>query len=71
MALGDMSADRITQRLRPVKIGKPLGQVDSPVSAASCDMTVKIVVPTLGNLLSIMEPFSCNLPAPGGTGQAG
>jgi hypothetical protein len=48
-----MPADRIEQGLRAIEVGKPWDRLSAPVSAASCDMVVKMVVPTFGSLLII------------------
>ena len=41
-----------TRRPGTGKSGKPWPRLTAPCSAASCDITVKMVVPTFGNLLS-------------------
>jgi hypothetical protein len=58
-----MPADRIEQGLRAIEVRETLGQVDAPVCAASCDMVVKMVVPTFGSLLVIIEGFPALHPA--------
>ena len=47
--LAHVLRDGVDQRRIAVEVGKSLRQVDRPESAASFDMTVKIVVPTLGS----------------------
>ena len=42
----------------PSVSGKPCPRLTAPCSAASCDMTVKMVVPTFGNLVSIWAILS-------------
>ncbi|MNG34395.1 hypothetical protein D3C84_1208690 [compost metagenome] len=39
-----------------MKSGKPWDRLSAPVCTASWDMVVKMVVPTFGSLLRIMEP---------------
>jgi len=41
-----------TRRSGTAKSGNPCPRLTARYSAASCDMTVKIVVPTLGNLVA-------------------
>ena len=50
-----------TRRCGTGKSGKPWPRLTAPCSAASCDITVKIVVPTFGSLVSIagMSGPSC------------
>jgi hypothetical protein len=45
--------ERVAQLLRPVEIRKALPRFTAPCCTASWLMTVKIVVPTLGSLVSI------------------
>src|SRR5690606_41230439 len=40
-----------TSRRGTGKAGKPWRRLTAPCSAASCDITVKMVVPTFGNLV--------------------
>jgi hypothetical protein len=51
------AANRIEQGLRAIEVGKPWDRLSAPVSAASCDMVVKMVVPTFGSLLVIIGPL--------------
>jgi hypothetical protein len=41
-----------TSRCGTAKSGNPCPRLTAPCSAASCDITVKMVVPTLGSLVS-------------------
>ncbi len=55
----------------PSKSGKPWERLIAPTSAASWDMVVKMVVPTLGNLLMSMTAFRQACRAGMRQGQAG
>src|SRR5690606_33311391 len=52
-----------TRRAGTSKSGKPWPRLTAPCSAASCDITVKMVVPTLGSLVPgiayLLDPAAC------------